>query len=306
MPSREYFQLVTIGNTTIYSGSGDPNGVVTASQGSLFMSEAGAAYVNTDGATTWLDLAALGALPTLSQVLGTGNTTGGNNTVVTNGDQVQGEDNAGSAGGDVVFRAGDNTDNTDIGGSYTSRAGSGDTGGAMTQSAGQGNVGAGGSATFGGGDGATDGGTATFKGGDGAANGGDATLQGGSGGGGAGDQGGAARSVGADGDPAGPALLQGGNGVAGASGADATVRGGDGTGSGGHARMEPGNNGSALIGTGALATTAVEGFCYIPSMPGVPTGVPTAQAGLVPFVFDSVNDDLYAYIGGSWVSVTLT
>lgn len=48
----------------------------------------------------------------------------------------------------------------------------------------------------------------------------------------------------------------------------------------------------------ALATNATDGFLYIPTCAGVPTGVPTAYAGKVAVVFDTTNDDFYIYNGG--------
>ena len=58
----------------------------------------------------------------------------------------------------------------------------------------------------------------------------------------------------------------------------------------------------ARLGSGgtALATTATTGFAFIPSCAGVPTGVPVAQAGLVPMVIDSTDNRLYFYSGGAW------
>ncbi len=60
---------------------------------------------------------------------------------------------------------------------------------------------------------------------------------------------------------------------------------------------------ASAFGGAALATTATEGFFYVPACAGTPTGVPVAKAGLVPIVFDSVGHLLYAYSGGSWVVV---
>lgn len=50
----------------------------------------------------------------------------------------------------------------------------------------------------------------------------------------------------------------------------------------------------------ALATTATDGFLYIPTCAGTPTGTPTAHTGAAPLVIDSTNNKLYAYIGGAW------
>ena len=61
------------------------------------------------------------------------------------------------------------------------------------------------------------------------------------------------------------------------------------------------SGGSAVIGTVALATNATDGFLYIPTMTaGVPSGVPTAQSGTIPLVFDTTNGRLWVYYGGTW------
>ncbi len=58
-------------------------------------------------------------------------------------------------------------------------------------------------------------------------------------------------------------------------------------------------------GTAALATTATDGFLYIPSMPGSPTGTPVAKDGLLPLVIDSTNNRLLFYSSGAWRAVGL-
>ena len=63
-------------------------------------------------------------------------------------------------------------------------------------------------------------------------------------------------------------------------------------------------NQNVEIGTAALATTATDGFLYIPTCAGPPTGAPTSKTGRVPLIFDTVNNNLYVY-DGSWVSVAL-
>jgi hypothetical protein len=60
--------------------------------------------------------------------------------------------------------------------------------------------------------------------------------------------------------------------------------------------------GSLVLGAAAVATTATDGFLYIPGCAGTPTGTPTAQTGRVPLVVDTTNNKLYFYSGGSWVA----
>lgn len=58
--------------------------------------------------------------------------------------------------------------------------------------------------------------------------------------------------------------------------------------------------GSVIAGNAALATTATDGFLYIPTCAGVPTGVPTTQSGTLPLIIDSTNSKMYFYSGGAW------
>jgi hypothetical protein len=58
--------------------------------------------------------------------------------------------------------------------------------------------------------------------------------------------------------------------------------------------------GSLVCQGAALPTTATDGFLYIPTCAGTPTGVPTVQAGTVPMVYDTVNHVLCIYDGGRW------
>jgi hypothetical protein len=62
--------------------------------------------------------------------------------------------------------------------------------------------------------------------------------------------------------------------------------------------------GTTIVGTAALATTATDGFLYIPSCAGAPTGVPTAYSGRTPMIYDTTNNRFYIYNGG-WKNVTL-
>jgi hypothetical protein len=53
-------------------------------------------------------------------------------------------------------------------------------------------------------------------------------------------------------------------------------------------------------GSVALATTATDGFLYVPTCAGVPTGTPTAITGMAPIVVNTTNNKLYFYSGGAW------
>ncbi len=64
-------------------------------------------------------------------------------------------------------------------------------------------------------------------------------------------------------------------------------------------RLKLDASGNFLIGTGAISTGAPNGFIYLPSMAGSPSGTPTSYTGLVPLIFDTTNHRLYAY-DGSW------
>jgi len=60
-------------------------------------------------------------------------------------------------------------------------------------------------------------------------------------------------------------------------------------------------NGNVVAGgSAALATTATNGFLYVPTCAGVPTGVPTAITGMAPIVVNTTNNKLYFYSGGAW------
>jgi hypothetical protein len=58
--------------------------------------------------------------------------------------------------------------------------------------------------------------------------------------------------------------------------------------------------GGMVVGTAALATTATDGFLYVPTCAGAPTGTPTTQTGTAPIVVDTTNNKLYFYSGGAW------
>lgn len=66
------------------------------------------------------------------------------------------------------------------------------------------------------------------------------------------------------------------------------------------------SNTNFVVGAGALTTTATDGFPYIPTCPGTPTGTPSTFTGRSPIVWDSTNLFLYAYSGGAWHTVDPT
>lgn len=68
--------------------------------------------------------------------------------------------------------------------------------------------------------------------------------------------------------------------------------------------LELTGNKNVVVGNAALATDAADGFLYIPTCAGTPTGTPTAYTGRVPIVFDTTNNKLYIY-DGSWLGGTV-
>lgn len=64
--------------------------------------------------------------------------------------------------------------------------------------------------------------------------------------------------------------------------------------------------GSLVVGTGAVSTAATDGFLYLPTCAGTPTGAPTAFAGTAAVVYDSVNDKICVYNGGWKKTAALT
>jgi fructose-specific component phosphotransferase system IIB-like protein len=64
------------------------------------------------------------------------------------------------------------------------------------------------------------------------------------------------------------------------------------------------SNKNVSVGNAALATNATNGFLYLPTCAGTPTGVPTAKTGRVATVYDTTNNKLYVY-NGAWKGVTL-
>jgi hypothetical protein len=66
-------------------------------------------------------------------------------------------------------------------------------------------------------------------------------------------------------------------------------------------RMRITTAGNIVAGaSAALATTATDGFLYVPTCAGTPTGTPTAITGMAPIVVNTTNNKLYFYSGGQW------
>lgn len=61
---------------------------------------------------------------------------------------------------------------------------------------------------------------------------------------------------------------------------------------------------NVVVGVAVLANAATDGFLYIPTVAGPPTGTPTTKTGTVAMVYDTTNDELYVY-NAAWVKVTL-
>ncbi len=61
---------------------------------------------------------------------------------------------------------------------------------------------------------------------------------------------------------------------------------------------------SLIVGQAAISTSATDGFLYLPSCAGVPSGTPTSQTGTIPVVVDTSNSRLYARLSGAWINLT--
>lgn len=70
--------------------------------------------------------------------------------------------------------------------------------------------------------------------------------------------------------------------------------------------VEIDNNLNVTLSPGAIAPSATNGFVYIPSCSGTPTGVPTVKSGRVPLVWNASAGRLYIYTGAAWVSAAFS
>lgn len=62
---------------------------------------------------------------------------------------------------------------------------------------------------------------------------------------------------------------------------------------------------NVVHGTAAISTSATDGFTYIATCAGAPTGVPTSYTGRVPMVYDTTNNKFWIY-NGSWKGTVLS
>jgi hypothetical protein len=65
-------------------------------------------------------------------------------------------------------------------------------------------------------------------------------------------------------------------------------------------RLRVDSLGNVVVNNAAIATTATDGFLYVPTCAGTPTGVPTTYTGRAPIVVNTTNNKLYFYSGGAW------
>ena len=67
-------------------------------------------------------------------------------------------------------------------------------------------------------------------------------------------------------------------------------------------RLRINNKGSVIIGdsANALSASATDGFLYVPTCAGTPSGTPTASTGVAPIIINTTNNKLYFYSGGAW------
>ena len=62
--------------------------------------------------------------------------------------------------------------------------------------------------------------------------------------------------------------------------------------------------GSVVTANAARATDVTDGFLYIPTCAGVPSGTPTTKTGTCAIIFDTTNNDLYLY-DAAWLKVAM-
>lgn len=65
-------------------------------------------------------------------------------------------------------------------------------------------------------------------------------------------------------------------------------------------RLRADSKGNVIVNTAAIATNATDGFLYVPTCAGTPTGTPSTYAGRAPIIVDTTNHKIYFYSGGAW------
>jgi len=115
----------------------------------------------------------------------------------------------------------------------------------------------------------------------------------------------------------GTVTIQGGGTAGSGTAGTVIVRGGksDSTGAAGKVELRYGNTaggsvgftvdaaGNLICGNAALATSATDGFLYIDTCAGAPSGTPTSATGRVPLIYDTTNNKLYLY-NGAWKPIS--
>lgn len=61
-----------------------------------------------------------------------------------------------------------------------------------------------------------------------------------------------------------------------------------------------------IFGNAALGTTDTDGFPYLPTCAGTPSGAATAYAGTVPIIIDTTASKIWIRVGGTWKFAALT
>ena len=73
---------------------------------------------------------------------------------------------------------------------------------------------------------------------------------------------------------------------------------------GGTSRLVVTSAGSIVLGSAALATSAIDGFLYLNSTAGLPTGTPTTNTGRVPINVDTTSGRLYGHFSSGWKNLS--
>ncbi len=66
----------------------------------------------------------------------------------------------------------------------------------------------------------------------------------------------------------------------------------------GVARITADGPGNVVVGSAALATNVTDGFLYIPTCAGTPSGTPTTYTGRIPMIYDTSANVFWFYASG--------